>query len=382
MKFLRRLIPYAFVILAFVLVFLLAGDCSGPDKSNRLHELLKLIPADADLTDSLIIINDYASCFEDYGISLVELDKQSITFQGFIDLIREKEIEVAGIGIVIGSYITGWGKYASHGTIQDKYVGYSFTSIDAEIQAGTPPQGMVAAIGRFDPEATSDALAHQDEWPLWAVDAYTTEKYRSVTIHSWGDGFKINMDTTLTPPHIDLLGRARPLAVTRDYLFYTFSLENIKSMIDASQGNRENLADLPEFAEIVDKLSGLKVYSALLGNESLANGDPGFPENYPGPLLKNFETFGSAFGKDDNGTFMVLVLYHENPDDAEVNISLLEQRLNSTDMMALEIPWTELITAKDIHAEGNLLVAKLYTERMSIFQIWVYNYDPILLHEQ
>ena len=63
-------------------------------------------------------------------------------------------------------------------------------------------------------------------------------------------------------------------------------------------------------------------------------------------------------------------------------MSLLEQRLNSTDMIALETPWSELITATDIHAEGNLLVAKLYTERVSIWQIWVYQYDPILLHEE
>ncbi len=329
MNFFRRLLSCLLVVLAFVLVILLAGNCYGPDKSNRLHELLKLIPADADITDSLIIINDYALCFEDYGISLVELDKQSITFQQFTDLIIEKEIMVAGIGLVTGSYITGWGRYASQETIRDESVGYSFTSIDAEIQAGTPPHEMVAAIGRFDPKATSDALAHQNEWPSWAVEVYTTEEYRSVTIHSWGGGFETHLLDRFIPPHIDMLGRARPLAVTRNYLFYTFSLENIKSMIDASQDKAESLADLPEFAEIVDKLSSLKVYSVLLGNESLANGDPGFPENYPGPLLNNFETFGSAFGEDENGTFMALVLYHENHDDAEANASLLEQRLNS-----------------------------------------------------
>ena len=147
MEFFRRLIPYAIVILAFVLVFLLAGDCSGPDKSNRLLDLLELIPSDADLTDSLITINDYSVSFEDIGISLVELDKQSITFQEFTDLIREKEIKVTGIGIVTGSYITGWSRYAASGIITDKNVGYNFTSVDAEIQAGTPPHEMVAAIG-------------------------------------------------------------------------------------------------------------------------------------------------------------------------------------------------------------------------------------------
>ena len=239
MKFLRRLIPYALVIFALVLVFPLFYGCSGGSQtSNRFHELLGLIPSDVDISSAPIFLNDYASFWEDNGISLVELDEQSITFQGLIDLILEKDNLFTRMSLVQGSDITGWGRYASQELIQDKYVGYSFASINAEIQAGTPPHEMVAAIGRFDPKATGDALNHQDEWPSWAIEAYDTEEYSGVTIHSWGDGLRMhidpNRDPVGTPPHIDMLGRAMPLAVTSDYLFYTSSLDGIKSMIDSS----------------------------------------------------------------------------------------------------------------------------------------------------
>ncbi len=384
MKLLRRLIPFVLVITALVIAFSALAGCSGEDKTNRFNELLGLIPADVDISYAPIILIDYASFYEDNGISLVELDEQSISIQGFIDLILERELQLQLLAL--GSDITGYGRYAVTGTINDKYVGYSFTNIDAEIQAGAPPANVVAAIGRFDPQATSDALSNQDEWPDWAIYAYTTEKYNGVTVHSWGDGLNTHINPSLAvmiaPPHIDMLGRARPLAITPEYLFYSYSLENVKSMIDSSKDDIESLADLSEFAEITDKLLDFNVYSAVMGVESMVNGDPEYPGTYPGPRLKYFNTFGSAPGKDENGTYMLLILYHKNHEDAEVNVSLLEERINNTDIIGIEIPWTDFITETDIRAEGNLLVAKLYTEGHGLMYNWVYGRDPLLIHEE
>jgi len=378
MKYLRRLIPYTLVITTLVIVFPLLCGCSGEDNSNRFLRLLKLIPSELKDSPEPLLLTDLASYYEDYDISLTDSEGNPITFEEYFEIIKEKSIRIPVGG---SSYITGYGKYAMSGPIQDKYLGYDFTRLDAEIQAGHPPVNTVAAIGRYDSEATRDALSHQEEWPSWAVDAYTTEEYRGVTIHSWGDGFEIHMTDTIVPPHIDELGRARPLAVIDDYLFYGPSLEAIKSMIDASQGKTESLADLPEFAELADKLHDLNVYSLVLGIESMANGDPEYQGTYPGPRLKRFETFGSASGEDENGIFAVLVLYHENPEDARSNVALLEQRIAETDSLYDEIPWAEIIATIDIHVEDNLLVAKLYSEHTRLWANWIYGRNPLLLHE-
>jgi hypothetical protein len=377
MKLLRRLIPCALVIISLVIVFPLFYGCSGGDSSNRFHQLLKLIPSKHKDLPEPLILTDLASYYEDYGISLTDSEGNPITLEEYVDFIKENEIRL----VLGGSDITGYGRYAMSGTTQVNYVGYDFTSLDAEIQTGSSPVNVVAAIGRYDPKSTRDALSCQDEWPFWAVDAYSIEEYQGVTIHSWGDGFEIHMTDRLVPPHIDQLGRARPLAVTDKYLFYGPSLEAIKSMIDASQGKTESLADLTEFVAIADGLSELNAYTALIGCESLANGDPELTGTYPGPLLKKFVTFGSGLGEDSTGIYMALVLYHESADDARSNISLLEQRIADTNSIFDDTPWSEIITDTEIRVDGNVLLAKLYTDSLALWTRIPYGRDVLILHK-
>lgn len=381
MKFFRRLFPYTLVVLALVIVFTLVYGCSGVDESNRFHQLLKLVPSEFKDTLEIVPITlvDLASYYEDYNIPLTDSEGNPITIEEYIDYIRENEIR-----LVVGgsSFITGWGQHAVEGTIRDKYLGYNFTNLDAEILASIPPNEIVAAIGRYDPQATKDALSHQDEWPSWAVEAYTTEEYRGVTIHSWGEGLQMHMTERLVPPHIDRLGRAMPLAVTDEYLFYAATMESIKLMIDASQGKPESLADLPELASIADGLYELHVYEALIAYEFLANGDPEYTETYPGPRLKKFIIFGSGIGEDERGIFTALVLYHESQEDAEANVSLLKQRIADTDSIINDTPWNEIITGTDIWVEGKVLMAKIYTDSIALWGMLVYGRDILLLHEQ
>jgi hypothetical protein len=381
MKFFRRLFPCLLVILALVLIFPIICNCSGPDESDRFLQLLKLVPSE--LKDSLeimpITLIDLASYYEDYNIPLTDSEGNTVTLEEYVEYIRENEIR-----LVLGgsSFITGWGQYAESMLIQDKYLGYDFTNLDAEILTGTPPNDVGAAIGRYDPQITRDALSNQDEWPSWAVEAYATEEYRGVTIHSWGSGLEIHLTDRFVPPHIDMLGRAMPLAVTDEFLFYAATMEIIKLMIDASQGKVESLADLQEFASIADGLSELHTYEALIAYEWLANGDPEYTETYPGPRLKKFVTFGSGIGEDERGIFTALVLYHESSDNAKANASLLEQRIAGTDSIINGTPWSEIITGTDIRVEGQLLMAKLYADSITLWAMLGYSFDILLLHEQ
>lgn len=377
MKLLRRFVPCALVIVTLVIVFPLFCGCSGEDNSNRFHQLLKLIPSGLKDSPEPLLLTDLASFYEYYDISLTDSEGRPITLEEYIDLIKEKGIRFP----VGGSDITGYGRYAMSGGTAGNYLGYDFTCLDAEIQAGHPPVNTIAAIGRYDPGATRDALSIQDEWPSWAVDAYTTEEYRGVTIHSWGDGFEIHMTDRLAPPHFDELGRARPLAVTDEYLFAAPRLEDMKLMIDASQGKTESLADLPELVSIADRLPELNVYMALMGYESLANGDPELTGTYPGPRLKKFVTLGSGLGTDDRGIYTALVLYHESPEDAGSNISLLEQRIAATNSIYDDTPWSEMIIDAEIWVDGKVLMAKLYTESAPIWTRILYARDILLLHE-
>lgn len=359
MKYLCRLVPRLLVIITIAVVFAVFGGCSqeseDSDATNRFRELLKLVPSSVDLSQAPLVLADYASCYEDNDISLTGADGRPLTFQEFIDF--QIQNEIGYIPMHGYSFITGYGPHATEGTIKDEYVGYNFTDVDAEILTGAPPLSLTAAIGRFDPQATRDALSRQDEWPSWAVDAYTVEEYNGVTIHSWGDGYQIRPMDRLVPPHIDTLGRARPLAVTEKYLFSVATTEILKSMIDASQGKAESLADLPEFAEVANALSKFDVYGIAIGTEATSYSHPLLMEACPGPPLKKYLSYGEGRVMDENGIYSILVLYHESADDAEANMSLLEQRIDSIASQSDYIFGIGWITGTEIVVEGNLLVA-------------------------
>lgn len=339
--------------------------------------MLKLVPAELKDT-GLITLIDYDSYRQENEVSLTNSEGEPISFEDYIDLVLSDKVG----RYMIGSNITGYGKYALTSPINDKYVGYNFTDIDAEIQFGAPPANGVAAIGSFDPEATRDALTNQDEWPSSIKEAYTTEEYQGITIHSWGDGFKIDLRTVLTPPHVDELGRARPLAISEKYLFFAARVPTVKSMIDSSQGKTESLADVPEFASVAKGLSDLNAYTAIVGDESLANGDPEHVALYQGPRLKKFELFGSGLGRDEKGIYVALVLIHDTHTDASANIPLLKQRIAEGTSIYTNQSWSDMITDTQIDAEGNVLLAKLYTESSGLWVQWAYAQDTLLLHEQ
>jgi len=370
--------------------------CGETTPSNTFTELLNLVPAEeTDVTNSeYFTLIDYASAYEEAGISRFN------TIDELLNQLKDKPREtLLNLPGMDDSFITGYGKYAQNTTINKKYVGYNVGDVDAEIQFGMPPREGVAAIGRFDPAATKNALSNQDDWPPEIKSRYSTEEYNGVTIHSWGDGFKLDLITRLVPPPVDPLGRARPLAVTDKYLFYHPSLETVKLMIDASRNKGRSLADLPEYAAIATGLTDLKAYKAIAGEELIANNLPPFLDNISdytqeeqedylektiGPRfrLKKFLTFGSGLGRDEKGIYMALVLYHENSDKARENVSLLKQRIENVKSFTLDALWSERITDVDIKAEGNTLLAKLYTTSTELWAFWLYNQDNLLLHEE
>lgn len=386
--FIRLSTPFIIIILSLILIFPVFAGCGGA-ASNTFLELLNLVPADLDTGDYplYVTVADHASFYKDNGITFNDS-------QELIEIMNTEYFELWNI--VYGEYVTGYGRYMDSSTIRKEYVGYDITCIDAEVQFGYPPANGVAAIGSFSPQDTSDALSNQYEWPSWAVDAYTTEDYRGVTIHSWGNGLEAHMTTRLVPPHIDELGRARPLAITDKYLFYSATVETVKALVDASQDQQPSLADLPEYAAIANGLAKFKTYAAMICDgtvanlclDNLENGDIQLTEaqremliNNLGAPLKKFLTFGSGVGQDEKGTFTAIVIYHQSSDDALANVSLLKQRIESGKSVFQNIPWSEMITETDIRAEGNVLLAKLYSSA-AFWASWIYAGDNLLFHEE
>ena len=78
---------------------------------------------------------------------------------------------------------------------------------------------------------------------------------------------------------------------------------------------------------------------------------------------------------------MALAIYHESPDNARSNVALLEQRIANTNSIIDDTPWREIITDTEIRVDGDLLLAKLYTDSLSAWMVIPYGRDILLLHE-
>ena len=179
-------------------------------------------------------------------------------------------------------------------------------------------------------------------------------------------------------------GRAVPIAVSDGYLFVSNSVDNVKSMIDSSRYKSTSLAEVPEYALVAQGMYDLGAYGVIIADEALANGIPDTTEYRTGPRLRKFITVGIGPGQDEKGDFIALVLFHENPDNARENVSLLEQRIGTTFHRWPDTIWSfsDFIYDTEIHTEGKVLLAKLYTSTEPPWSILFLRSSSLVLHEE
>ncbi len=400
MKNIGKWIYYAVILVGLILFVPVAGGCTEKsDQENTFIELLKLLPASAKESGGFALIN-YKLLRQANGISLYTLDNHRISRGDFLEAILSMDREGRLVDITalsFSSYYTGWDRYMFVSSIQDEYIGYNITDIDAEInninirpfdiptdnETADEPDLLIAAIGNFNPQATEDAFKNRDEWPSWAVDNYTSENYNDITIYSWGDGSVTHLMSKFSPPHLDNAGRARPLAVSNKHLFVSDSIAQIRAMIDATQNETHSLADIPEYTMAVKGMYDLGVYVAIIADEAMAEAYSEYAESYTGPRLKKFLTFSTGPGIDENGTYIALVLVHDTPDRANENVLLLEQLIEASleEWDGHTWSWSDFIYDIQIHTEGEVLLSKLYTEDEKLWYSWFFDRLPLVPHE-
>lgn len=231
MKNTANFVNLIFLVFLLMLIMPLLVSCSGTAESNNTFiELLKMLPAEAK-EGRVITIIDYESFRKVNGISFYDEDNQRLTNEEFRDNIMNlsKAGNLFAENILqYGSYWTGLNDDILSSTIQDNNIGYNLTDVNGEINniysVSITSLGMgkfdynsnalVVAIGDFDARYTEHALNNRDEWPLWAIDSFKSEEYEKITIYSWGDFLEIHLVDRRSPPHLDPLGRAVPLAVS------------------------------------------------------------------------------------------------------------------------------------------------------------------------
>jgi len=360
-------------------------------KDRRFLDLLRLVPSDViNRNDEYIIMNDYATIRDLFDISI----PRTLTEED----IEEYMISMYGIsidyhiGMATGSFISGHDMFAVTTPIRLENVGFNLFNVDADIHTSyhsvytdNYTQFYTALIGRFDPIATHEALNNQVKWPEEIRDKLNSEDYQDITIYSWIDGYIKRENIGLMPPNLDTNGRAFPLAVTKDNVYYSESVDSIKLMIDSSMNLTDSLADIQEYKLAAEGLSELGAYSGIIGNEVIPNSIGFQRDESSAPLLRLYIAYGTGVGRDFLGPYMALVLVHDDSEKALENVEILIDRIHETKWIRpvdWEDSWRLYVDYIQIRAEDNVILAKLYGDRgMYIWERWLLECYPLLLHE-
>jgi hypothetical protein len=348
---------------------------------GTIQMLLNLMPTSVMQDDRAdITINDYAKMRQLFGIHAPASSSREDMEDYIISLSK------VNTGIGQSGFISGMDQYAVNGNIKSENVGFGAPNVDAEIYTGVPPTLCDVLSGSFNPSTTKDVFSKQNGWPKSAIDKFSSEVYKEVTIYSWGDGNVQDMTGRFKPPDFDNLGRARPLAVTKNNVFYSNSVANIKLMIDVASDRSLALTSLPQYAAIADGLTELNVYSAYIAKETMMQ--HGMKDTSQSPLLKKYLACATGAGKDEKGDYMVILLAHEDSKTADENAKILETRINSVSTSVSSegaTPVNQLfstrITSAHVYSKGNLVLAKLYTQNPRLWTTFCYGVYPLLLDE-
>lgn len=356
--------------------------CGGGDSPSVFEELLAKIP-DTPETREWVLINDYALVREEFGIPLPD---QTADRDRMVEYIIEL---VAETGLARGPFISGMGEIPSIHLDMAQYRAFDARNVDQTVEAGLRPGRLEVVQGRFDPDATGRALGTCD-----GCEPPQTVNYGGATYYSWGGDFKGNLSTRFAPPVFDRLGRGGRILVQDDYVYRALSHGGMEELIEVSLGDDDSLAELEDFKLLAEALSHLGAYTALLSDQT-QRAEDFLPDAFSGEirqqriseiekggLLLRYSAFAIGAGADEDGRYGVLILIHDNADEARENARILENRINEGNSIITGEPWTEMIGRLDVNIDGRVLSATFSGEQArKIWLAWIVHGDTLIAHE-
>ena len=102
------------------------------------------------------------------------------------------------------------------------------------------------------------------------------------------------------------------------------------------------------------------------------------------PRIIQFQTVGIGPGRDEVGTYMVLVLVYANSAAAEEDVALVEKKISKFNTFCDRSPYSAncSIYYKEIRTEGRILLAKLYSADESLWKYWFFNQWEMAYYEE
>ena len=297
-------------------------------------------------------------------------------------------------GLLEGPWISGFTPYFSRQLENRRHLAFDVRNMEQSIMTGVPPGVLEVVRGRFNPDATEQALNLCSECTPTEL-----EEYLGVEFYSWGGDLEVNIQKALNPPAFDNLGRGGRIAVLDSFVFRTVETPGMRSLIGAYAGRDDSLADIPELALSAREMDELGLYSGLImGNVEtlsfegvLGNicAEAGATESDCDQLkarveetgvLDAYDVLGAGAGMDEGGPFVAFIFIYGDESDAKRNIPVFEQMVSNGASLRFHGAWSEHFSDAEVWSEGKKLIAKLRARNLLIWALIVQNRDSLLLH--
>lgn len=289
-----------------------AGDLTDVPADSWVR-LLATVPDIPETRFNPITILDIARTREVHEIALPPAGAGD---QAVIDY---QEQLVAGNGLLPIGPMAAFGRRVTP-TEMRLEVGFDLSAWDRIIDAGSADREHLAVQGRFDRTRIDTAVAND---PVWN-DLLRTIDHRDVAVYEWGSDGGLDLDRT-TP--VRSIGAFQRLALVDEYVLWMRFTDAVQEGIDAIQGRRRTLADVPELRRLAEIADGDQLLSSLMTmrlTPYVGYADNGRNENI---LLDQPLAVMYADGRDETGNHISLTLLYASPEEAEANLARFEERI-------------------------------------------------------
>ena len=365
---LRASLITASALFTIVLAACSSGSSSDPETtadSEYLQDYLDLLALIPDTEDSrfAFTMSSYAMATNLAGVQTPSdraSDEDVLRF-----LVAGSENPDVGIFTAAGPFVSGWGGWATFFVETRDERGFDGRDVRAAAVL-SQSDGMEFAVGDFLVSefaanvtcascGNPQELSHGDEtWFSWGSDA--------------------NIDRRLTPPVFDRLGRGANWWVTDDSAVRTITTDEMRDVIDASNGSQRSLADLEQYTSVVEAMAAMNTYSMFLTTSTFrqvpdlylpfsatqAEFDAFVANEYSQiPALRAYSLLAIGAGLDDRGHYTTVAMSHADEATARDSEKRLGRVLSEVSSSRGGAFWSETFPEFETEIRGSVLAVKL-----------------------
>lgn len=369
-----------------------AQPTPGPSASTRgFSWAIERLP-DTEQVRSLVIVNDYSLIREIATIDLPPADATDDEIRNYVRKITGNEKkdcwnDYSKHGNYVGPIIDGFGRCSEWINSWRRQVGFTAADVDRAVISGritstsertSESPGYQVFAGRFDYEEIEYAVNNDSDWN----DLLETVGWNGAEYFSWGGDNPVG--DAYRASYLRGDGRGHRMLATEDTVLWAQTTQDMRDLIDVSDGSLPGLASNEDFALMARVLDEERVYSGFMTDvtpdidDGAGYAPAGTPANQDTEeerrqriaemdliTLDQFDAFAAGVTYENYGYSTVFVIVFSSTAEAEANAPrALMQLEEGRDRYSgsFGASWSNRFRSPEVRTEGRVLIVKARVE--------------------